>query len=45
VADLKDMNFLMHSNLKYRNTFLGYEFQMLDKWFHTSFVKPKKQQS
>lgn len=44
-ANIKDPNFLMQPSLKYRNTFLGYEFHMLDKWFYKSFVKPKQQQS
>lgn len=34
---LKDMNFMMGSNLKYRNKSLGYEKKMLDDWFFNAF--------
>jgi hypothetical protein len=34
---LKDMNFMMGSNLKYRNKSLGYEKKMLDDWFFDTF--------
>jgi len=34
---LKDMNFMMGSNLKYRNESLGYEKKMLDDWFFDAF--------
>ncbi|MDP7592145.1 MAG: DUF3016 domain-containing protein [Litorilituus sp.] len=34
---LKDMSFMMHSNLKYRNDSLGYEKKMLDDWFFDTF--------
>ncbi|NQY87531.1 MAG: DUF3016 domain-containing protein [Colwellia sp.] len=34
---LKDMNFMMGSNLKYRNKSLGYEKKMLDDWFADTF--------
>lgn len=34
---LKDMNFMMGSNLKYRNESLGYEKKMLDDWFSDTF--------
>lgn len=34
---LKDMNFMIGSNLKYRNDSLGYEKKMLDKWFKETF--------
>lgn len=34
---LKDMNFMMGSNLKYRNKSLGYEKKMLDDWFDDTF--------
>jgi len=34
---LKDMNSMSGSNLRYRNTALGYEKRMLDKWFKETF--------
>ena len=34
---LKDMSFMMGSNLKYRNQSLGYEKVMLDDWFTETF--------
>ena len=34
---LKDMSFMMTSNLKYRNDSLGYEKKMLDDWFNDVF--------
>jgi hypothetical protein len=34
---LKDMSFMMGSNLKYRNKSLGYEKAMLDDWFTETF--------
>jgi hypothetical protein len=37
-ANLKDMNFMMASRLKYRNKALGYEKQLLDDWFKGAFV-------
>jgi len=36
-VELKDMSFMMGSNLKYRNDSLGYEKQMLDEWFSKTF--------
>lgn len=36
-TNLKDMNFLMSSSLRYRNKPLGYEKKMLDKWFDNTF--------
>ncbi len=36
---LKDMSFLMHSGLKYRNQSLGYEKEMLDDWFKDTFTE------
>tara|TARA_R110001583_G_scaffold195427_1_gene373233 strand:+ start:1475 stop:1963 length:489 start_codon:yes stop_codon:yes gene_type:complete len=36
---LKDMSFMMGSNLKYRNKSLGYEKVMLDDWFTEAFDK------
>ncbi len=36
--NLKDRNYLMGSNLRYRNEFLGYEKNMLDEWFKDTFV-------
>ncbi|MFT7005949.1 MAG: hypothetical protein ACJAXJ_000451 [Colwellia sp.] len=36
---LKDMSFMMGSNLKYRNKSLGYEKVMLDDWFTETFDK------
>lgn len=35
--NLKDMNFLSQSSLKYSNDFLGYEKKMLDNWFKDTF--------
>lgn len=35
--NLKDMNFMTGSQLKYRNDFLGYEKKMLDDWFTDAF--------
>lgn len=37
VAELRDMNFMMGSNLRYRHDSLGYEKKMLDDWFKESF--------
>lgn len=34
---LKDMNFMMSSNMRYRNDSLGYEKKMLDAWFEETF--------
>lgn len=34
---LKDMSFMMSSNLKYRNNSLSYEKKMLDDWFTETF--------
>lgn len=34
---LKDMNFMMGANIKYRNKTLGYEKKMLDTWFTNTF--------
>ena len=34
---VKDMSFMSGSNLKYRNTSLGYEKAMLDDWFEETF--------
>lgn len=34
---LKDMNFMMGGNLKYRNKPLSYEKKMLDGWFYDTF--------
>ena len=36
-VNVKDMNFLSNSQLKYRNEFLGYEKKMLDDWFAEAF--------
>ncbi len=36
-TNLKDMSFLMTSNMRYRNKPLGYEKKMLDKWFDNTF--------
>ena len=36
-VELRDMNFMMRSNLRYRNDSLGYEKQMLDDWCKTAF--------
>jgi hypothetical protein len=35
--NLKDMNFLMGTRLRYRNKTLGYERQLLDDWFDETF--------
>ncbi len=34
---LKDMSFMMRSNLKYKHQALGYEKKMLDDWFADTF--------
>jgi hypothetical protein len=36
-VNLKDMNFMIGSRLKYRNDSLGYEKKMLDDWFKEIF--------
>lgn len=36
-VDLKDMSFMMHSNLRYKNKTFGYERKMLDEWFKDTF--------
>lgn len=36
--NLKDMNFMMGSNLKYRSKAFGYEKKMLDEWFAETFA-------
>lgn len=36
-TNLKDMGFLVGSNLHYRNKPLSYEKHMLDKWFNSTF--------
>ena len=36
-VSLKDMGFMMHSGLRYRNQTLGYEKEMLDDWFKKTF--------
>ena len=35
--NLKDMNFMMTSSLKYNNDFLRYEKRLLDNWFKKTF--------
>jgi len=35
--NLKDMNFMMSSNLRYRNDTFGYDKQMIEKWFYKEF--------
>ncbi len=35
--NIKDMNFMMCCQLKYRNESFGYEKAMLDKWFNKTF--------
>ncbi|WP_085298811.1 DUF3016 domain-containing protein [Cognaticolwellia mytili] len=37
-VSLKDMGFLIHNGLKYRNQSLGYEKKMLDDWFKNAFL-------
>ncbi len=37
-VELKDMNFMSGSNLRYRNKPLGYEKKMLDNWFYEAFA-------
>ncbi len=37
-VNLKDMNFLMGSQLRYKNDSLGYEKKMLDEWFEKTFL-------
>lgn len=36
---LKDMGFMTNSNLKYRNSSLGYEKKMLDDWFKVALAE------
>lgn len=36
-VSLKDMGFMMHSGLRYRNQTLGYEKEMFDDWFKKTF--------
>ena len=36
-VSLKEMGFLMHSRLRYRNQTLGYEKAMFDDWFRKTF--------
>lgn len=36
--NLKNMNFMSSTRLKYRNKFLGYEKQLLDDWFNNVFT-------
>lgn len=36
-VELRDMNFMMGSNLRYHNDSLGYEKKMLDDWFEETF--------
>ncbi len=36
-VNLKDMNFMSNSQLKYRNKPIGYEKKMLDDWFENTF--------
>ena len=38
-AELKDMNFMMGSSLRYRNDSIGYEKKMLDDWFVKTFAE------
>jgi len=37
-VNLKDMNFMMRSRLRYKNKTLGYEKQLLDSWFKDVFT-------
>ncbi len=37
-VNLKDMSFLMGSQLRYKNESLGYEKKMLDDWFGKTFM-------
>ncbi len=36
-VNLKDMNFMMGNSSKYRNKSLGYEKELLDDWFDSTF--------
>lgn len=36
-VSLKDMGFMMHNSLRYRNQTLGYEKEMFDDWFKKTF--------
>jgi len=38
-VNLKNMNFMMNTGLRYRNKSLGYELKMLDDWFKETFEK------
>jgi hypothetical protein len=37
-VNIKDMNFMMGNNSRYRNKSLGYEKKLLDDWFKDEFV-------
>jgi hypothetical protein len=37
--NIKDMGFMVHNHLKYRNQSLGFEKQLLDEWFQKAFKK------
>jgi len=37
-VNLKDMNFMIRSRLRYKNKTLGYEKQLLDGWFKDAFT-------
>jgi len=41
-VSLKDMSFLIHNGLKYRSKSFGYEKEMFDKWFNTTFANELK---
>ncbi|GAA6204653.1 DUF3016 domain-containing protein [Thalassotalea sp. SU-HH00458] len=38
-VNLKDMNFMMGSNLRYNRDSLGYEKKMLDEWFEKTLLQ------
>lgn len=40
-ADIKDLNFITNSRLKYRNDSFGHEKKMLDDWFKDTFSELK----
>lgn len=38
VENIRDTAFMMHESLRYKNEMFGYEKQLLEKWFKTTFI-------
>lgn len=38
--NIRDSAFMVHGSLRYKNEALGYEKQLLEKWFKATFIKP-----